>query len=1745
MNTSKTWLKKAIVFLVVAAMAITLFPFTGLKTVTKAKEGPNSLFAETEKYQATVSFGDDAGIPAGAYLVLTEFEEGSSEYAEAKDTLIQEDNGLDEGNFGMAAFDLTIYDAEGVPFEPSAPVQVNIQMKELPEDVDAASVAIQHLDESTGDTVVETVATTVPDEAGMVEVIDDTAEAEFTVESFSTFALTWKVGETEYSATIHWGYIGDGASSTASGEFHEFDASDLDTAVGSVNLRASYSGYEYVDAVYYTSIPDTVSIDASTSVEGRTFINDVITKEVATGSSSDYHWMAEDAQNAATPFTVANGSHIYVAYREPDPGHVPDPTPTEHDDIPTPVTNKKVVTNKNTDGSPDGTYTIELDITGKQIAETHKTGANVIIIYDISQSMSQSVGNITRLEASRRATHTLIETLNPGTNDIDLALITFAQDSQVRQFNGSNWTKNGSNITNVIDGITNVSSNLGTSWHEALEDANGLVPPDDDPTYVIFITDGCPSVNGLASSGHSHGAAGTSNTTDLCYTSAVAYAQILAGTKGQSYSSRVSSGNQSWTISGTGKGEHLYGIYTGTDTNNMLGQLITAAEGTGVITATSEDAIKTAFQNIAQTIVNNLGASGVTTTDGVTELSSLSADVHGAAGAFEYYRRGGKVKDLDGTEHEKYSSSANGGLGVTWADAPGAIYNDDGSVTWDLSSVGVAEADVTYVLRFTVWPSQEAYDLIANLNNGAVDYEDLDSDIQNQVYESGGKYYLKTNTTLNTSYTYKGKTYTDPVSFEQGQMILNETLMNVRKAFADTINSEDPFTSIIFYLKMTNPKDKGTEKEGTLYYYQTDGSLNEELVTEGTVKVKELPVNTGNGWKNSIYIAPGLMEGTEVLEEGHKYTLEEKIVQGSEYEYEFTPQTVRPMIIDGTLTYLVLVDEYNAPGKNGVPADAKTYTIEGETYYVASTNNGELVGTNRKTAELDITKIVDTNEILTKDEEEEESFTYRVTLQIPHDNRIDPAGIMGYEYVNRPTQDNAFYAYGYHQYTKEEWEALGNEGDPPAATAYSEDKDRLGGNKYRRYNTHVYRDLLADGGWTTVGGKVKLVRDSDGNIQWKNDPVGGYHTVTYDMTLKQSELIRFTNLPSGTKYTIQEIYANKYVADNNGNSSGLAPISDASNIAEEGYAVTVKSTDGTVSKTAVDNDTVSGTISGLDTRYYNQFTNTMTKTVDVNLAGTKNLEGYEWSGESYHFTLETTGSNPMPAEATGKTEFDLTAASGNSDQTDTFGRIRFTAAGTYTYTVSETNAGTLQIVNGKAVQFGDAVTMTIVIQEDETTHDLSVKSVTGTGASWDADSKTATATITNTAPTVDIQATKEWLNEDGTKTPPSGAKATFTLYADGEKTDKSIVLDGTVDTNGETAEWVATFSGLQKYKVVEEKTTGEDGEEIITSKIVEIVYTVDETAVTPEGAYAKTNTDPVGNEGTIINEEQVTEVSGTKTWVDNNDQDGLRPDSITVTVIGRVGEGDEAETVSSTDHVVGLDENGKALEGTTVDADDENKWSFTFGNLPRFSDGKIISYSIVETDENVPSGYTRTADGNDITNTHTPATTDVTATKTWSDAGNQDGFRPASVVYALYKTPKGGTETAVLDDEGKAVTATLTGTGDEWTYTFEDLPAYESGKELTYTIKEMNGEAAVADGETLPGLEGAEYTAAYGKDGLTVTNSYTPATITINGTKTWDDEKYFDEEGNPVGDYERPEITINLSGTVEGAEEPVVTVTAT
>lgn len=155
-----------------------------------------------------------------------------------------------------------------------------------------------------------------------------------------------------------------------------------------------------------------------------------------------------------------------------------------------------------------------------------------------------------------------------------------------------------------------------------------------------------------------------------------------------------------------------------------------------------------------------------------------------------------------------------------------------------------------------------------------------------------------------------------------------------------------------------------------------------------------------------------------------------------------------------------------------------------------------------------------------------------------------------------------------------------------------------------------------------------------------------------------------------------------------------------------------------------------------------------------------------------------------------------------------------------------------------------------------------------------------------------------------------------------------------------------------------------------------------------------------------------------------------------------------------------------------------------------------------------------------------PTTTEVVATKVWDDNSDQDGVRPDSVTFQLYKTVNGQT-TAVKDADGNNVTAELSGKGDNtWTTTFKDLPAYEDGYKVTYSVMEMNASGAVvAEGGKLDD----NYTASYGSDGLTVTNKHEIDKTKVTVTKNWNDNKNADKT--------RPEsvsVTLSADGTAVG-----------
>ena len=237
---------------------------------------------------------------------------------------------------------------------------------------------------------------------------------------------------------------------------------------------------------------------------------------------------------------------------------------------------------------------------------------------------------------------------------------------------------------------------------------------------------------------------------------------------------------------------------------------------------------------------------------------------------------------------------------------------------------------------------------------------------------------------------------------------------------------------------------------------------------------------------------------------------------------------------------------------------------------------------------------------------------------------------------------------------------------------------------------------------------------------------------------------------------------------------------------------------------------------------------------------------------------------------------------------------------------------------------------------------------------------------------------------------------------------------------------------------------------------------------------------------------QLVDLAVEKVWDDANDQDGKRPDAVTVRLLA----------------------DGQKTDKTlTLNAD--NDWAGSFSDLDVYSAGQPIAYTVEEV--NV-AGYQSSitgdaADGFTITNTHTPEKTALSVKKVWDDADDQDGKRPETVTVRL-----------LADGQNTDKTLTLNADND-WAGSFSDLDAYKEGAAIVYTVEE----ADVAGYQ--PQITGSAAT------GFTITNTHTPETITVSGSKTWNEADGRDDR--------RPDaITIRLLANGEEVAGKARTVTA-
>ena len=294
---------------------------------------------------------------------------------------------------------------------------------------------------------------------------------------------------------------------------------------------------------------------------------------------------------------------------------------------------------------------------------------------------------------------------------------------------------------------------------------------------------------------------------------------------------------------------------------------------------------------------------------------------------------------------------------------------------------------------------------------------------------------------------------------------------------------------------------------------------------------------------------------------------------------------------------------------------------------------------------------------------------------------------------------------------------------------------------------------------------------------------------------------------------------------------------------------------------------------------------------------------------------------------------------------------------------------------------------------------------------------------------------KEWIQEDDI---PANASVQVQLFGK--------VKDGVETQYGDTA----TLNAENSWRYTWENLP------ITDSNGNEITYSVKEVGesdgkVTISGNKFAVEIEDLGKEGFKIVNKKLIDISGSKTWDDNNNQDGKRPDKIVINLFA---------------------------DGTKVDSKEvtEANWSWNFTDLPKYKDaGTEIEYTITE---DAVENYTTVVDGYNVTNIHIPATINISGGKHWDDNNNQDGKRPSSIKIRLYA------DDTELTDKVQTVTA-----ADNWEWTFTNLPKYANGTEINYTITED----VVAD-----------YTTSV--RGYNVTNTYTPEVVRVVIRKVWDDK---------------------------------------
>ena len=755
-------------------------------------------------------------LPEDAKLQVTrlrEDDETADQYQKAREAL----DAVGTQYSGMMALDIVFVDAEDQEIEPDGNVQVSIKMNQdvLPEDVNLESITVHHLKEEGAEIIVQSVADVTNDTTGNIDFqkSDAIVAAEFEVDSFSPFTITWN---DDFKITVH--YV-----NVEKQELTELTHSKVDLTEDNITINASdyskpeeisdtlkYSGaYYWRDDIRDGFEFDTIELSTYENWSWNEFKNVKYRKVTfKKGSTVVGEIQKKDSDRLKT-------FDIYLMYKTVDIINPPEVVGK------TPGYEKTAVKND------AGNYDLNLSVSGSIGSATEKAKLDMLFILDISSSMNTLFTNSqSRMKKVTESIKILTDTIYANSENIDsrFSLVSFsdvddndAYDTKVQlDWSELSLTRNGTS-NNVYDVANGLAPHGGTNYQAGIAVGKSQLRKarSDAQTVVVFLTDGAPTYHNGANK--QEGSGDSSSSTDL--------ANAVAEIEGMGCSS-------------------FYAIGVGDETGESnLKALVNAVnvpkENKGYYVASDTDLLTKAFEEITSNSISVLCdkikildrlSDLVKVIDGIPELTIIDGN-------------GDPVKDKEGNNIDhvpgKVTIAATAPAGKNVKDEQlKPIYNSkDRTLQLEFSDDYMLEPNWTYMITLEIdateadymsYRSSETYPNTGELGTGTHASE--------RGYYSNAEAILNYHFTNSESVDPNKAVYKMPViQIHPNQLIIKKTISGLKDDLTALSSLEK---NLGFQVKMTwaNDTEGGTPTKTTTRIYYVSGETEIKEGTNETIK---------------------------------------------------------------------------------------------------------------------------------------------------------------------------------------------------------------------------------------------------------------------------------------------------------------------------------------------------------------------------------------------------------------------------------------------------------------------------------------------------------------------------------------------------------------------------------------------------------------------------------------------------------------------------------------------------------------------------------------------------------------------------------------------------------------------------------------------------------------------------------------------------------------------------------------------